>query len=98
MTMRINYWAPLLLLFIPAATHAQQTQQAAAAWSVSARDGNSQTWQRTVNEVGPGGQLFPRVHSYVELRTCMNVLSNGQWVTASDQITPTATGAQATNA
>jgi hypothetical protein len=88
------------LLFVAKSDKYDGDQSSAAdssAWTVVARDQNSQTWQRTVNEIGPLGQVFLRVHSYVELRTCMNVLSNGQWIAANDQIASTATGAQATN-
>lgn len=96
---RIRKFLGILACGLPLAVSSQTAQpETGSDWSIVQKGPHSQTWQRVVNQVGPGGQLFPQVHTYVELRSCMNVLSNGLWVTATDEISPTATGAQATNA
>jgi hypothetical protein len=66
---------------------------------VVARDANSAIWERTVDELGPAGQIIPRQHRYTELATGLNHWVNGQWVASQEEIDVSADGnsAAATN-
>jgi hypothetical protein len=67
-------------------------------WSITARDGNSATWQRTTYELSwPSGQTVAKQQTYKELATGLNFW-NGQWTPSSENIAilPNGTGA-ATN-
>ncbi|MGA3269069.1 MAG: hypothetical protein ABSE16_19915 [Verrucomicrobiota bacterium] len=56
-------------------------------WAVTARDGNSATWQRTTYEISwPSGETIAKQQTYKELATGMNYLSNGQWTPSSETI------------
>jgi len=49
-------------------------------WAIAEMSANSQVWQRSTLEAGPGGALFARVHRYVQMEPGLNYLSNGQYV------------------
>src|ERR1700720_180861 len=105
--MKTFYRLALGLLWGAFAARPLCAQQIAAAnppvtneWAIVEKEANSQVWQRTTLEAGPGGNLFPRTHRYVQMESGLNYLSNGQYVAASDQINLTPSGpaaAAATN-
>jgi RHS repeat-associated protein len=54
--------------------------------SIVEQDGNSQVWQWITYDADPSGNFVTNTHSYTELATGLNYLSNGQWVASSEDI------------
>ena len=89
----------LAVAIIPDCSHAQAASPAlsgasaanaplplATPYQVTARDANSQVWERTTYEKSPSGQIVPKKHRYTELATGLNYLQNGQWVASREEI------------
>ena len=54
-------------------------------YEVVSRGPNSRVWQKTVYEPGPSGELYPRLHGYVELATGLHYQNpRGEWVEANE--------------
>jgi hypothetical protein len=67
-------------------------------YAITAQDGNSRVWSRTVYEVDPSGKVVTRQQQYHELASGLNHLVNGQFVASSEQIVILSNGtAVATN-
>jgi Concanavalin A-like lectin/glucanases superfamily/Bacterial TSP3 repeat len=67
-------------------------------FAIVSAGGNFRIWQSTVPiSTNESGQVIDRTNSYTELSSGMNYLSNGLWVSASENIQITANGGAATN-
>jgi len=55
-------------------------------YTVVSQDGNSRVFERTTYDEVVNGQAVPTKHHYVECRTGLNYLSNGQWTESQEEI------------
>lgn len=55
-------------------------------YTIVNQDANSRVWQRQEYETGPDGVVVTNIHSYTELATGLNFLSNGQWTVSNEKI------------
>ena len=57
------------------------------AYEVTAQDGNSQVWERTVYQAGPNGEITTNLQTYTELASGLNYIdSTGAWQPSKEEI------------
>jgi hypothetical protein len=93
-TLNTFYVGALLLAGLTIATHGQVVSTAASPtataaipaaretpWSITSREAHSRTWEKTVWEPDPSGNLVPRTRQYVELASGLHFRNptTGQW-------------------
>src|SRR6516164_2832358 len=88
----------LVLVGIASAQNSMDSVPADSGYTVAAKSPHSRTWRRVTLDTDPvTGDVVTKTNSYTELKTGMHRFVAGQFVEASDQLSVTQTGAEATN-